>query len=458
MTSLATPAESAPLAATATLATYAAALRFEDLPAAVISRAREALVDTIAISLRGSDTPWSRIVVDFVSREGCDGDSRIIGVETLRSRAESAALANGVLAHALELDSLRKPGAGVHPGAIVPPAALAVAQEVRATGKDLLTAIVAGCEVLLRIGVATRHTAEPRGFHAPGLTGPFGATAAAGRLFGLDADQMTMAFGIAGSTSSGLMQFAAEAQGAMVKRLHIGRAAQNGVLAARLAGSGFTGPRQILEGAKGFLQTYCGEFNVGALTAGLGIDYEILNLCVKRYPCHITAHTAVYAIECLRRDVALAAGNVEAITVIGTDRMAELNGDRDPKDPALAKYSIPFCIAAALTGAPDDPASFDAARLRDATVRELCRRVTVVSDGRHSHADWTTKTIVTCRDGAVHQRTTEEFPGTPVMPLSRSDLERRFHVMSAGRDPGYTRDLFARLCRVEDEASVDWIR
>jgi 2-methylcitrate dehydratase PrpD len=243
----------------------------------------------------------------------------------------------------------------------------------------------------------------------------------------------------------------------MVKRLHIGRAAQNGVVGARLAGGGFNGPRHILEGSKGFLKTYCGEFDLAALTADLGTGYETLNLCVKRYPCHITAHTAVYAIECLRRETALKAGGVQSIRVVGTDRMAELNGDRDPKDPALANYSIPFCVGAALTGSPDDPATFDSGRLQEPMLRELCSRVEVVSDGRRSHSDWTTTTIVTCRDGSVHERTTEEFPGTPAMPLSHSDLEQRFHVMSKGRDPGLTRELFARLWRTEDEASVDWI-
>ena len=159
----------------------------------------------------------------------------------------------------------------------------------------------------------------------------------------------------------------------------------------------------------------------------------------------------------MQRDEGLTAAQVAGIRIVGTDRMAELNGDRDPKDPALANYSIPFCVAAALTGAPADPASFDASRLQDAELRDLCRRIEVVSDGRHSHSDWTTKVIVTCRDGTVHERVSEEFPGTPAMPLNGADLERRFHVMSAGRDHAVTRKLFARLSQIENEASVDWI-
>ena len=243
------------LRSTEILAGYAAKLRYEDIPAHVLARAKECLIDTIGISLRGGGMEWSRIITDYVREEASVGRARVLGTSEVKVGAASAALANGVLAHALELDSLRKPGAGVHPGAIIVAAALAAAQDCGATGKELITAIVAGFEVVMRIGAATQHSAEPRGFHAPGLTGPFGAAAAAGRLMKLSAEQMTEAFGIAGSTCSGVMQFAVEGRGAMVKRLHIGRAAQNGVMAARLAAKGFSGPRQILEGPKGFLAT-----------------------------------------------------------------------------------------------------------------------------------------------------------------------------------------------------------
>src|SRR5262249_10185039 len=163
-----------------------------------------------------------------------------------------------------------------------------------------------------------------------------------------------------------------------------------------------------------------------------------------RYPCHITAHTSVYAVECLKAEMGLTAKDVASIRIMGTDRMAELNGDRNPQDPALANYSIPFCVAAAFTGPADDPASFAASPLNDPERRDPCSRIEVVSDGRHSHSDWSTKTIVTCRDGRVFERATEEFPGTPAMPLSGPDLERRFRVMAAACDPEHASTLFTR--------------
>src|ERR1700744_2802789 len=183
---------------TVTLATYAAGLRYEDLPPAVIAKAKDIIADTVAACICGAEMPWSRIVIDYAERTGPGGTSKILGRGTA-VQAPAAALANGALAHAFELDSLTRPGAGAHPGATVLPPALAVAQEASVDGRALIAAFVAGNEVMIRIGRAPGHTNEARGFHAPGTTGPFGAAVAAGHLLGLDERRMTNAIGIAGS-------------------------------------------------------------------------------------------------------------------------------------------------------------------------------------------------------------------------------------------------------------------
>ena len=157
--------------------------------------------------------------------------------------------------------------------------ALAVAQERGIGGRALIAAVVAGGEVMIRIGRATKHNNETRGFHAPGTTGPFGGAIAVGRLLKFDAATMTNALGIAGSLSCGLLEFAKSGTGAMVKRLHLGRAAESGVLAASLAAEGFTGPVSVLEGEFGFLNVFCGEDDVGALTRGLGEDCATCASC-----------------------------------------------------------------------------------------------------------------------------------------------------------------------------------
>src|ERR1700720_4663731 len=197
---------------TVRLAEYAAALRYQDLPAPVVQQAKECIIDTVAAGICGSALPWSRIVIDYAERTGPGGKCHILGRGGPAVQAPAAALANGALAHAFELDCLTRPGAGAHPGATVLPPALAIAQEVGASkpigGKALIAALVAGNEVMIRIGRATGHTNEARGFHAPGTTGPFGAAVACGHLLGLDAAKMTNAIGIAGSLAGGPPQFA----------------------------------------------------------------------------------------------------------------------------------------------------------------------------------------------------------------------------------------------------------
>src|SRR5438105_12835073 len=190
------------------LGQYAAALRYEDIPADVIERAKQCIADTIAVVIFGYDLPWSRMIVGYAHKNAPGGNSRILGPPDARVHAPAAALANGALAHAFEMDNLTWPSTGVHPGATLLASALAVAQERGIGGRELIAAFVAGAEVMIRIGRATKHSNEGRGFHAPGTTGPFGAAIACGKLMGFDAERMRNALGIAGSLACGLLEFA----------------------------------------------------------------------------------------------------------------------------------------------------------------------------------------------------------------------------------------------------------
>src|SRR5690349_18809464 len=389
---------------TVRLAEYAAALRYEDLPAAVVQQAKECIIDTVAAGICGSALPWSRIVIDYAERTGPGGKCRIFGRGSA-VQAPAAALANGALAHAFELDSLTRPGAGAHPGATVLPPALAVAQQpgITATGRDLIAAFVAGNEVMIRIGRATGHTNEARGFHAPGTTGPFGAAVACGHLLGLDAEGMTSAIGIAGSLAGGLLEFA-KGDGGMVKRLHLGRASEAGVLAASLAAAGFAGPRTVIEGEFGFLRVFCTAFDEAELTRGLGRDYVTLSTVLKRYPVHATAHAAVRAVRDLQAEQGFAGGDVEAVTVTGNKRMVERHAIAEPGDLMLAQYSIPFCVALALHREARDPESYDEAALADPSIRALTRRVRLVPEPDGGHGATGSTVTVALADGRRLER------------------------------------------------------
>ena len=444
---------------TVRLAEYAAGLRYEDLPGAVVAAAKEAIIDTIAACICGAALPWSRIVIDYAERTGPGGTSRILGRGSA-VQAPAAALANGALAHAFELDSLTRPGAGAHPGATVLPPALAVAQQQGGlSGKALIAAFVAGNEVMIRIGRATGHTNEARGFHAPGTTGPSGAAVACGHLLGLDAAKMTNAIGIAGSLAGGLLEFA-RGDGGTVKRLHLGRASEAGVLAASLADAGFAGPKTVLEGQFGFLRVFCTEFDEAELTKGLGRDFVTLSTVLKRYPVHATAHAAVRAARDLQAAHGFAGSDVEGVTVTGTKRMIERHAIVEPADLMLAQYSIPFCVALALFREARDPESYDESALNDPQIRALTRRVKLVPEaasgghgghGGHGGAMGSTVTLVLA-DGRRFERHVDSGL------LEPGELPDKFTRLCRGAlgESGAAR-LFARLQGLEDEANLDWL-
>src|ERR1700758_2098333 len=317
---------------TAELADYAASCRYEDIPPDVVERAKQCITDTVAAVIFGYDLPWSRMVVAFAAKNGAGGNSRILGPGAPRVHAPAAALANGALAHAFEMDNLTWPSTGVHPGATLLTSGLAVAQERGIGGRALITAVVAGAEVMIRIGRATKHSNESRGFHAPGTTGPFGAAIACGRLMEFDCEHMRNALGIAGSLACGLLEFARSGTGAMVKRLHLGRAAEGGVLAASLAADGFTGPKSAIEGQAGFLKVLCNEYDESELTRGLGRDYATMSILLKRFPAHITAHTPVQAIEELKDAHDFGGADVASISIAGEERVARVNNIPAPAD------------------------------------------------------------------------------------------------------------------------------
>jgi 2-methylcitrate dehydratase PrpD len=334
-----------------------------------------------------------------------------------------------------------------------------MAQERGIGGRELIAAVVAGSEVMIRIGRATQHTNEGRGFHAPGTTGPFGGAVAVGRLLKFDAARMSNALGIAGSLACGLLQFAREGQGAMVKRLHLGRAAESGVLAASLAEDGFTGPQSVLEGPFGFLNVYCGENDVAALTRGLGEEWASLRIMLKRFPVHITSHTSVQAIEDLRREHGYEAADVASIHVVGNQKMATVNNIPSPSDLMMAQYSLPFNVALAHHRDARDPASFNAKSFSDPAIRALAQRVTisVADEAKRGHSIVSTVTV-TLKDGRALTRRVESFKGTPELPLDRAEMREKFLLLTRHCDQKAMGRLFERLQNIESERNLDWIK
>jgi 2-methylcitrate dehydratase PrpD len=435
------------------LAAFAAGLAFEEIPAAVLDRAKASLIDTVAAAVFGSELPWSRIILDYVERNSAPGKALVLGTR-LRVCPPHAAFANGAFAHAFEMDSLCHPSVGVHPGASLTAPGLAVAQACGASGKDLLAAFVAGCEVMYRIGDAGRHSSEKLGFHAPGLTGVFGGAVVAGRLMGLDAGRMANALGIAGSLCSGLLEFS-RSGGGMVKRLHLGRAAEGGVMAAMLARDGFTGPAAVLEGKFGFLNAFCRDRDPQRLTAALGSEWHTLKIMLKRYACHITAHVPVTAVLEMKAQDGIAADEVASITVAGSEKMVSHHNIPEPQDLAMAQYSTPFCVALALHRDPLDPRSFCEQNLNDPAIRATARKVAVElrPSAPDDHA-FVTRLTVRLRDGRELTREARDFPGMPHRPLAGAELRAKFMALAASLGAAPAQRLFEKLENLETLADV----
>ena len=431
------------------LARYAAELTYADIPSNVVERARHCIIDTVAAAAFGARMPWSRIVIDYAQRYGAGGRCSIIGVPGARVHAPYAALANGALAHAFEQDGGRDPSAGVHPGATLLPPLLAACEESEADGRTAIAAFVAGCEVMFRIGVAAKYSPERLGFHQPGLTGSYGAAVAAGRVFGLDAHALTNALGIAGSLSSGLLAFTKAQSGGMVKRLHLGRASESGILAARLAAAGYTGPETVLEGKFGFLDAYCRDSDAAALTEGLGERWETLRISTKRYACHMNAHSPIQALRELMTAHRFEPAAVAHVLVEGHPVLVSHHDIKEPADVSKAQYSVPFCVAVALFRDPEDPASFDAAALGDERIRAACRRVELGELGEDARNAKSSRVTVRLADGRAFSRLCHVFRGLPDDPLSESELRRKFVRLTGALGEDESARLFERLQNID---------
>lgn len=422
-----------------TLAKFANQLRLENIPKEVIFRAQDCVIDTVAVASFGSQFPWSQTIAKYActyAKQGsaCEspGKSRLFGMADTRLNAPYAALANGAFSHAFEQDSLRKPGAGVHPGATVVMPALAIAEEVQASGKQILLAVIAACEVMFRIGAATLHSSEKKGFHAPGLTGPFGSAIATGILLGLNEEQLTSALGIAGSLSSGLLAFTSAQNGAEVKRLHLGRASESGILAARLAQSGFQGPETILEGRFGFLPSYCSEIDPSLLTANLNHQWETLKICLKSFPCHVTAHTPIESLRELMRENGFSADDVDHIEIEVSEKVLSHHNIVKPNDIKQAQYSVPFCVAWALHHDPYNPNNLQDSVIKDPKVKASCESIQLsLMDASRKSSAWASWIKVHLKNGTLFEKWSDSFTGTPAKPYTIEQLRNRFYKLTS---------------------------
>ena len=314
------------------LASFLSTARYGDLPPRVVAETGRTVLDWLGSALAGSIEPPARFAQKVVGRLGISRDATVFSA--LRSSAAGAALANGVASHILEFDDIHK-ASTVHAAAPIIPAALAVAEREHTDGRAFLLAVALGYEAALRIGEAV-NPSHYRFWHPTGTAATFGAAAAAGSLLKLDARQMLDALGSAGTQAAGLWEF--NADGAMSKHLHPGKAAFNGVLSADLAREGFTGATRILEGERGFFRAMSATHDASRITDGLGTRWKILENCYKLYSCCGHIHTAIDAALAIREQICRERPSfaVDRIAHIGIETYGpgfEIVKEQNPRTP-----------------------------------------------------------------------------------------------------------------------------
>jgi 2-methylcitrate dehydratase PrpD len=213
----------------------------------------------------------------------------------------------------------------------------------------------------------------------------------------------------------------------------------------------------VLEGEYGFLRVFCREWDLAELTRGLGTDYVTLTIMLKRFACHITAHNPVEATLDLKKEHGFSAADVASIDILGNERMAKVNNIPAPRDVMLAQYSIPFSVALALYRDPRDPRSFDEAAVRDPDIRAAAGRITMSVVPGQDRRDLACTVTITLKDGRVLGRRVESFKGTPERPLDRSELRKKFLLLTGHLGHEKMGLMFERLQQIDNERNLDWL-
>ena len=413
------------------LASFCTNLDFDHLPVEVVDRAKYFFLDYLGVAVRGSLSDSSQPVYQMAGSMSGGGDGTVLA-RNEKVGVAYAALANGTSAHSLELDDTHQAGS-IHLGVSVFSAALAVAEQVGASGKEFLNASVIGFEVAARLAMALKPTEHyGRGFHPTATCGTFGAAASAAKLLKLSEGQLLSALGIAGSQSSGSMEFLAD--GAWTKRLHPGWAAFSGVHAAMLAKEGFVGPKTIVEGRDGFLKAYGVQPDPKKISDGLGDDFQILQTAVKPHACCRYTQAPIDSVLNVVRKHDVQPEQVEHITIgmlkTGIPVICE-PGERKyrPTNVVEAQFSLPFGVAVAVEKRRAGLDEFSDEMLENEETLRLMSKVGYEPDPeleKNYPKEWPAWARMTLHDGREVSATVRFPKGDPENPLSWDELTAKY--------------------------------
>ncbi|MHB1418170.1 MAG: MmgE/PrpD family protein [Bacillota bacterium] len=413
------------------LAEFACKTSYRDLPTTVVEATKAAFLDWLGSSLAGSTREPTPMMSLLVQELGGAPQATVLA-DGSKNSVTNAALVNGAISHIVELDDVHKASI-LHAAAAIIPAALAVAESRGASGQDLINAIVCGYEVAIRIGEAITPS-HYRYWHTTGTCGTFGAAIAAGKILGLDQQQMIHALGSAGTQASGLWEFLTD--GAMSKHLHPGKAAMNGVLSALLSEKGFTAAQRILEGERGFFRATAAAFDTSKITAGLGDSYKIMENCYKIHASCRHTHHAIDVVLQLVGEHLIKPSEIDRILVKTYAVALDITNNHDPRTVFEAKFSLPFCVALAAHRKQAGLNDFNEINLLDPAIRDLMLRVELEVDAEldRAHPDqWPAEVTINTKAGRVFRASTNYPKGDPENPVSLEELQDKFRLLAGLR-------------------------
>ena len=419
-------------AATVQFGAWVSGLRYEAIPKEVIEHAKLCLLDGLGCALYGSTQPWGRIAAKVAVELSGGGQATLWG-HASTSGVSDAALVNGTATHGFEIDDIHLRSL-MHPGATTIPAALALAETHGRSGRDLLTAIVAGYEVGLRTGICAGIPHCLRGYHPTGTAGCPGAAAAAANILRLAPGQATHALAIATTQAAGL--YSAVRTGAMTKRMHAGRAAQSGVVGALLVESGFNGSPDALEASYGgFMSTLSEGQDLAPFVASLGKDWETTQTGFKAYAACASAHTIIDALDAMMKR-GLNRNNLERLTISMSEvGINNVGWEYRPISVAGAQMNGYFTAAVKLNDGEAFIDQYREERIADPAVLGLIPKIEIRHDPELDIGGAAMRHAVKAHarsiDGREWEHYVEQRRGSPHHPLSRSEIEQKFRRTAA---------------------------
>jgi 2-methylcitrate dehydratase PrpD len=359
------------------LSEFISRLQYKQLPSDVVMKAKECVLDQLGVQLVASRLEWNQIAYSTMKALGGKPESTIVNYGD-KTSATHAAFANGTFGHGCEFDDLGPNFGHGHPGCSVIPGSIAMGEKAHASGKDLITAVVAGYEVEGRISLSCSHSILKRGFHIPWFV--FGSVTAAAKILRMDAKRVAQAFGIAGSFAGGLRQYTKS--GGESKRLHAGAAGSNGILSALLADAGFSAPPDILEGETGFIAAFADSYSLEPLTKDLGKEFLILQTAYKLVPCCGGIVSSLDTVLRLVEDNKIGPNDIKQVTVkLGATRIDQVGKIYEPQNVLGAQFSLPFTLGLALVKRRLDLGAFlDESLWKDPEILAFTRKIVMEVD------------------------------------------------------------------------------